>query len=74
MTVKISISLADESLAALDKYIREKKIPSRSAAIQLSIQQLTAPDLRAAYAAAAQEWEDSADAALWEATSGEGLQ
>ncbi|MDO4791068.1 MAG: ribbon-helix-helix domain-containing protein [Buchananella hordeovulneris] len=73
MTVKISISLADESLAALDKYIQEKRIPSRSAAIQLSIQQLTAPDLRTAYFAAAEEWENSADAGLWETVSGEGL-
>ena len=71
--MKLSISLPEEDIAALDRYAREAGISSRSAAIQRAIRLLAQPELDDAYAAAWQEWETSGDAAAWEETSADGL-
>lgn len=70
--MKLSISLPDEDVAALDRYIRAAGIGSRSAAIQLAIRRLGQPELDDAYAAAWAEWEASGDAAAWEQTTAQG--
>ena len=49
MTRKISISISEEAVESLDRFIAEHKIPSRSVAIQEAIKQMTASDLSAAY-------------------------
>ena len=61
MTTKLSITLPDDTLKALDSLIEERKIPSRSAAIQAAVKQYITPDLRDAYARAMQEWDDEAE-------------
>ena len=71
--MKLSISLPEEDIAALDRYARAAGISSRSAAIQRAIRLLAQPELDDAYAAAWQEWEASGDAAAWEETSADGL-
>lgn len=71
--MKLSISLPDEDIAALDRYAREAGISSRSAAIQRAIRLLAQPELDDAYAAAWQEWEASGEAAAWEDTTADGL-
>ncbi len=71
--MKLSISLPEEDIAALDRYARKAGISSRSAAIQRAIRLLAQPELDDAYAAAWQEWEASGDAAAWEETSADGL-
>jgi Arc/MetJ-type ribon-helix-helix transcriptional regulator len=71
--MKLSISLPDEDVAALDRYAREAGISSRSAAIQRAIRLLAQPELDDAYAAAWQEWEASGEAAAWEETTADGL-
>ncbi len=73
MTVKLSVSLSDEAVQILDRYISERSIPSRSAGIQTAIMQLGVPDLAEAYLMAAKEWEDSADSEAWEDTVGDAL-
>ncbi|MDO4898740.1 MAG: ribbon-helix-helix domain-containing protein [Rothia sp. (in: high G+C Gram-positive bacteria)] len=73
MTTKISISLADETVAALDQFIAEQGIASRSAAIQQAIARLTAADLGAEYAQAWREWEESGEADTWDVAVGDGL-
>lgn len=71
--MKLSISLPDEDVAALDRYARAAGITTRSAAIQRAIRLLSHPDLDHSYAAAWDEWEASGDAASWEETTADGL-
>jgi len=71
--VKLSISLPEEDVAALDRYAESAGIPSRSAAIQRAIRLLGQAELDDAYAAAWDEWEASGDAVAWEATTADGL-
>ncbi len=71
--MKLSISLPEEDVAALDRYAESDGIPSRSAAIQRAIRLLGQAELDDAYAAAWDEWEASGDAVAWEATTADGL-
>ena len=71
--MKLSISLSDEDVAALDRYVLAAGVPSRSAAIQRAIRMLRDPELEDAYAAAWDEWRASGDATAWELTTADGL-
>jgi Arc/MetJ-type ribon-helix-helix transcriptional regulator len=71
--MKLSISLSDEEVAALDKYAQAAGLPSRSAAIQQAIRLLGDPELEDAYAKAWDEWQASGDAEAWESTAADGL-
>jgi len=71
--VKLSISLSEEDVAALDRYVQAAGVPSRSAAIQHAIRMLQDPELEDAYAAAWDEWQASGDATAWEVTTADGL-
>jgi Arc/MetJ-type ribon-helix-helix transcriptional regulator len=71
--VKLSVSLSEAEVAALDKYARAAGLASRSAAIQQAIRLLGDPELEESYAAAWDAWEASGDAAAWEATAADGL-
>lgn len=71
--VKLSVSLSESEVAALDKYAQAAGLKSRSAAIQQAIRLLGDPDLEDAYAAAWQEWQASGDAEAWESTAADGL-
>lgn len=71
--MKLSISLSEEDVAALDRYAQVAGLPSRSAAMRRAIRMLGDPELEDAYAAAWNEWEASGDAAAWAVTSADGL-
>lgn len=71
--MKLSVSLSEAEVAALDKYAQAAGLSSRSAAIQQAIRLLGDPELEDAYAAAWDEWEASGDAAAWEQTAADGL-
>ena len=71
--MKLSISLSDEDVAALDRYVQAAGVPSRSAAIQRSIRMLRDPELEDAYAAAWDDWQASGEAAAWEVATADGL-
>lgn len=71
--MKLSISLSEEEVAALDKYVHAAGLTSRSAAIQQAIRLLGDPELEDAYAEAWDEWDASGDAAAWESTAADGL-
>jgi len=74
--MKLSISLSEDDVAALDEYARAAGLRSRSAAVQHAIQLLRHPDLEDDYAAAWDEWESSGERATWETwetTSADGL-
>ena len=59
--MKLSVSLPEEDVAALDAYARAAGLKSRSAAVLCAIRLLRYPDLEDDYAAA------------WEATAADGL-
>lgn len=71
--MKLSVSLSEEDLAALDRYVADAGLESRSAGIQQAIRRLADPDLEAAYAAAWEEWAAAGEEDLWSATSSDGL-
>jgi len=71
--MKLSISLSDDDVAALDQYVKAAGVPSRSAAIQRAIRMLRDPELEDAYAAAWDEWQASGEATAWEVTTADGL-
>lgn len=71
--MKLSVSLTEDDLLALDRFVEHAGLGSRSAGIQQAIRRLGDADLEDAYAAAWQEWEASGDAELWDVTSGDGL-
>lgn len=71
--MKLSVSLTEDDLIALDRFVEQAGLGSRSAGIQQAIRRLGDADLEDAYAAAWQEWEASGDAELWDVTSGDGL-
>ena len=50
--MKLSVSLSADDLAALDRYVEQAGLESRSAAVQQAIRRLQDPELEAAYAAA----------------------
>lgn len=70
--VKLSVSLSESDVAALDKYARAAGLKSRSAAIQQAIRLLGDAELQSAYESAWQEWEDSGDADSWESATADG--
>jgi len=71
--MKLSISLPDADVAALDEYARASGLRSRSAAVQHAIRLLRHPDIEQDYAAAWDEWEASGERAAWETTTADGL-
>jgi Arc/MetJ-type ribon-helix-helix transcriptional regulator len=71
--VKLSVSLSESDVAALDKYAAASGLTSRSAAIQQAIRLLGDVELEDAYAAAWQEWQASGDSQAWDATAADGL-
>ena len=71
--MKLSVSLSESDVAALDEHVRAAGLPSRSAAVQRAIRLLTHRQLEQDYAAAWQEWEDSGDREAWEGVTADGL-
>jgi antitoxin MazE9 len=71
--MKLSVSLPEEDVAALDEYARATGLKSRSAAVQRAIRLLRQRDLEKDYAVAWDEWESSGDEHAWEVTAGDGL-
>jgi Arc/MetJ-type ribon-helix-helix transcriptional regulator len=71
--MKVSVSLSEEDLATLDRYVEQAGLESRSAAVQHAIRRLQDPQLEADYAAAWQEWASAGDEDAWAAASLDGL-
>lgn len=71
--MKLSISLSEDDVAALDRYVRATGVSSRSAAVQRAIRMLSDPELEHAYAAAWDGWETTGEATAWESTSADGV-
>jgi Arc/MetJ-type ribon-helix-helix transcriptional regulator len=71
--VKLSVSLPEGDVAFIDAYVNERQAPSRSAVVHEALEMLRLAQLSDDYAAAFEEWEDSGEEALWDTTTGDGL-
>jgi len=71
--MKVSVSLPTEDVEFLDDYAATHAVSSRSAVLQQAIRVLRLSELDDAYGAAWAEWEESGEAAAWDATAGDGL-
>ena len=71
--MKLSVSLPDEDVAALDAYAKTAGLSSRSAALHHAIRLLRESDLEADYEAAWEEWESSGEREAWAATETDGM-
>ncbi|GAA2820999.1 antitoxin [Saccharopolyspora taberi] len=71
--MKVSVSLTDEDVTFVDEYAQQVGAPSRSAVIHQAINLLRTAELEDAYASAWEEWDDSADARLWETAAADGI-
>jgi Arc/MetJ-type ribon-helix-helix transcriptional regulator len=72
MTVKLSVSLADDDLALLDR-MAERFEGNRSAAIHEALRVVREQGAREDYEQAILEWESSGDAETWESAIADGL-
>lgn len=70
--MKLSISLTNADVAALDAHVRAAGMPSRSAAVQRAIRHLVDQQLEQDYAAAWAEWADSGELEAWQGASADG--
>ena len=68
----MSVSLSAQDLAALDRYVEQSGLESRSAGVQQAIRRLQDPQLEA-YAAAWEEWAVLGDEDAWAPASSDGL-
>ncbi|RKT82990.1 hypothetical protein SAMN05421805_10335 [Saccharopolyspora antimicrobica] len=71
--MKLSVSLSDEDVTFVDSYAEQTGAHSRSAVIHQAISLLRTAELEEAYESAWDEWESSADAQLWDATTADGM-
>lgn len=71
--MKLSVSLSDEDVAALDAYVKRAGLPSRSAGLQRAVQMLRYPDLEDDYAHAWTQWSTDECSGGWENTVGDGV-
>lgn len=71
--MKLSVSLTDADVAALDRYVAEQGLESRSAGLQQAIRHLPDSALEAAYAEAWDEWARAGEEVAWAVTSADGL-
>lgn len=71
--MKLSVSVSEDDVAALDEYVRSAGLPSRSAGVQRAIRSLRQRNLEQDYATAWEEWESSGERAAWESVAADGL-
>ena len=71
--MKLSVSLPEEDVAFVDEYAARAGNSSRSSVLRRAIDLLRTAELESAYTEAAAEWAAGEDAAVWDATTGDGL-
>ncbi|WP_330183412.1 ribbon-helix-helix protein, CopG family [Nocardia sp. NBC_01503] len=70
--MKLSVSLSEDDVAALDDEVCRSGLPGRSAAIAKAIALLRSSALEDAYEQAWDEWESTGEEAVWAAASDDG--
>lgn len=71
--MKLSVSIDTDDIDFIDQYATEHAVGSRSAVMQRAIALLRAVELGDDYAAAWDEWSQTDDSDLWNATTNDGL-
>lgn len=71
--MKVSVSIPDQDLRFLDRFVADENLGSRSAGVQRAIGALRQMALTLEYEEAIADWYDSGDAEAWDATVGDGL-
>ena len=71
--MKLSVSLSESDLTALDDFVRSVGLPSRSAGVQRAVRMLRHVELEQQYQAAWEEWDSSGEQSLWDAAAADGL-
>jgi Arc/MetJ-type ribon-helix-helix transcriptional regulator len=71
--MKLSVSLPEEDVEFLDAYASKQGFGSRSAVLHKAVRLLRGAELGAAYEDAFVDWDDTGEAAAWDATAGDGL-
>ena len=71
--MKLSVSLPEADVAALDRYVREVGLASRSSGLRHAIAQLRSRTLEQDYVEAWSEWDSSGQEIDWSASSNDGL-
>jgi Arc/MetJ-type ribon-helix-helix transcriptional regulator len=71
--VKLSVSLSDEDVEVLDRYVQRVGLPSRSSGVQRAIRMLRYPALEDDYDEAWAEWTSAGDENAWDKAVGDGL-
>ena len=71
--MKLSVSLPDDDVAALDEFVRKTGLGSRSAGVLQAVRMLRLAGLEEDYAAAWTEWDESGEREMWEQTVGDGV-
>jgi hypothetical protein len=66
------VSLPNDDVQFLDDYAQTQGLESRSAALHRAVRLLRVAELGPSYESAWDEFAQAKDAALWEATSGDG--
>ena len=73
-TVKVSTTLPERDVVFIERYAKEKNLPSRAAAYQAAVKALRDQELMRQYEEADKEWYESGEAAVWECTVGDGIE
>lgn len=71
--MKLSVSLSEEDVAALDDEVCRLGLPGRSAAVAKAIQLLRSRALEDAYEQAWDEWDSAGEEVVWADASDDGL-
>lgn len=71
--MKLSVSLPEDDVSFVDEYVRRGGAASRSSVLHAAIELLRLDEMEDSYAAAWAEWDESEDAALWNATTGDSI-
>lgn len=70
--MRVSVNLADEEIAFIDRYATDHAVGSRSAVVQRALLLLQTNELGDDYAGAWEEWE-AAGGDAWESVAADGL-
>ncbi|MEB3050269.1 ribbon-helix-helix protein, CopG family [Mycolicibacter sp. MYC123] len=71
--MKLSVSLSDADVAALDAYVAHTGLPSRSAGLQRAIRMLRYPTLGDDYRNAWADWSDDNEEHVWDTAVADGI-
>lgn len=71
--MKLSVSLTADDVAALDRFVEQAGLESRSAGVQQAIRRLRDVALGELYEEAWREWSSSGEGEAWAITSSDGL-